>query len=210
MSRHHDEYDYLIKIVVVGDSGVGKSALLTRFADGTYTDTYVSTIGVDFKMKTVDIDGKVVKIQMWDTAGQERFRAITAAYYRGCNGVMFVFDISSRESLDSIAKWRSEVEKYASDKQLKVQCVLVGNKSDLDHRAVSSEKARQVADLLEMEYFETSARLSDTVDDAFTFLARSAVQELTRQRLSTNMTDNTDDGSRRLNPSKPIKVSKCC
>uniref|UniRef100_A0A672H6H7 small monomeric GTPase n=1 Tax=Salarias fasciatus TaxID=181472 RepID=A0A672H6H7_SALFA len=94
--RREERRDYLFKLLLIGDSGVGKSCLLLRFADDSYTDSYISTIGVDFKIRTVDMDGKTVKLQIWDTAGQERFRTITSSYYRGAHGIIIVYDVTEQ------------------------------------------------------------------------------------------------------------------
>jgi Ras-related protein Rab-1A len=102
---------------LVGDSGVGKSCLLLRFADDSYTDSYISTVGVDFKIRTIDVEGYIVKLQIWDTAGQERFRTITSSYYRGAQGILFVYDVTDRESFDRVKDvWASEATKHADDK----------------------------------------------------------------------------------------------
>merc|ERR1712039_894113 len=123
------EYDYLFKLLLIGDSGVGKSCLLLRFADDTYTESYISTIGVDFKIRTLDLDGKTVKLQIWDTAGQERFRNITSSYYRGAHGIIVVYGINDRASLNNVeATWMKEISKHAADG---VNTLLVGNKCDL-------------------------------------------------------------------------------
>ena len=102
------DYDYLFKLVLIGDSGVGKSCLLLRFADDSFTDSYISTIGVDFRFRTVTIDKKTVKLQIWDTAGQERFRTITSAYYRGAHGIIMVYDVTSEESFEHVEEWLSK------------------------------------------------------------------------------------------------------
>merc|ERR1712023_164091 len=131
--RMAQEYDYLFILVLIGDSGVGKSCLLLRFADDTYTDSYISTIGVDFKIRTIELDGKTVKLQIWDTAGQERFRTITSSYYRGAHGIIIVYDVTDKESFQNVKHWLQEIEKYANDG---VVMLLVGNKSDLQSKKV--------------------------------------------------------------------------
>ncbi|XP_048491757.1 GTP-binding protein YPTM2 isoform X2 [Beta vulgaris subsp. vulgaris] len=137
----NSEYDYLFKLLLIGDSGVGKSCLLLRFADDSYLDSYISTIGVDFKIRTVDQDGKTIKLQIWDTAGQERFRTITSSYYRGAHGIIVVYDITDQESFNNVKQWLSEIDRYASNN---VNKLLVGNKSDLTaNRAVSYETAKK-------------------------------------------------------------------
>lgn len=115
MYNMHPEYDYLFKLLLIGDSGVGKSCLLLRFADDTYTQSYISTIGVDFKIRTLGIDDKTVKLQIWDTAGQERFRTITSSYYRGAHGIIIVYDVTDRESFTNVRHWIHEIDKYAAD-----------------------------------------------------------------------------------------------
>merc|ERR1712083_1266763 len=125
------EYDYLFKLLLIGDSGVGKSCLLLRFADDIYTESYISTIGVDFKIRTVELDGKTIKLQIWDTAGQERFRTITSSYYRGAHGIIIVYDITDVESFNNVRQWLFEIDRFASEH---VNKLLVGNKSDLDQK----------------------------------------------------------------------------
>jgi Ras-related protein Rab-1A len=116
-------------VLLIGNSGVGKSSLLVRFAEDIFTDNFMPTIGVDFKIKTVDVDSKQIKLQIWDTAGQERFKTITSSYYKGAHGIIVVYDITDRESFSNIQTWMAEVEKHASDN---ISRILVGNKCDLE------------------------------------------------------------------------------
>ena len=165
----NSEYDYLFKLLLIGDSGVGKSCLLLRFADDTYTESYISTIGVDFKIRTIELDGKTIKLQIWDTAGQERFRTITSSYYRGAHGIIVVFDVTDQESFNNVKQWLHEIDRYAC---ANVKKLLVGNKCDLaSKRAVPTEQAQEFADSLGIQYLETSAKNSTNVEKAFTTMA---------------------------------------
>lgn len=163
------EYDYLFKLLLIGDSGVGKSCLLLRFADHTYTESYISTIGVDFKIRTIELDGKTIKLQIWDTAGQERFRTITSSYYRGAHGIIVVYDVTDLESFNNVKQWLNEIDRYACEN---VNKLLVGNKCDLvSKKAVEYETAKEFADKLEIPFLETSAKAATNVEKAFLTMA---------------------------------------
>ena len=169
MSTMNPEYDYLFKLLLIGDSGVGKSCLLLRFADDTYTESYISTIGVDFKIRTIELDGKTIKLQIWDTAGQERFRTITASYYRGAYGIIVVYDVTDQESFNNIKQWLLEVDKLACEN---VNKLLVGNKCDLTHKkVVDYSSAKEYADQLGIPFLETSAKNATNVEKAFVTMA---------------------------------------
>jgi len=164
------EYDYLFKLLLIGDSGVGKSCILLRFADDTFSESYISTIGVDFKIQTITIDGKIVKLQIWDTAGQERFRTITSSYYRGAQGIIIVYDVTDKESFQNVKNWLEEIEQNAGTD---VKKMLVGNKSDLrSSRVVDVETGKQLADKLDIPFIETSALDSTNVSEAFHLMAK--------------------------------------
>jgi len=166
-------YDYQFKFLLIGDSGVGKSCILLRFADNSFTDNFISTIGVDFKMKTIDLDGKRVKLQIWDTAGQERFQTITTSYYRGAHGLIICFDVTNKASFDNIQKWLDDIERHAPGH---VARLLVGNKCDLESkRMVDYFTAKQLADKLNIPYLETSAKDSINIDRSFEKLASLAM-----------------------------------
>ncbi|KAK2846526.1 hypothetical protein Q5P01_009525 [Channa striata] len=170
------EYDYLFKLLLIGDSGVGKSCLLLRFADDTYTESYISTIGVDFKIRTIDMDGKTVKLQIWDTAGQERFRTITSSYYRGAHGIIIVYDVTEQESFSNVKQWLDEIDRYACEN---VSRLLVGNKSDLvSKKVVDAATAQELASSLKIPFLETSAKSSDNVERAFLTMASEIHQRL--------------------------------
>ncbi|KAI5632917.1 ras family domain-containing protein [Phthorimaea operculella] len=168
------EYDYLFKLLLIGDSGVGKSCLLLRFADDTYTESYISTIGVDFKIRTVELDGKTIKLQIWDTAGQERFRTITSSYYRGAHGIIIVYDCTDQDSFSNVKQWLEEIDRYACDN---VNKLLVGNKCDLTtKKVVDYTTANQYAEQLGIPFLETSAKNSTNVEQASTRVAPSILE----------------------------------
>ncbi|PSC68383.1 Rab family GTPase [Micractinium conductrix] len=176
---HQSEYDFLFKLLLIGDSGVGKSCLLLRFADDTYTESYISTIGVDFKIRTVELDGKVIKLQIWDTAGQERFRTITSSYYRGAHGIIVVFDVTDQESFNNVKQWLNEIDRYANEN---VNKLLVGNKTDLtSKRVVAFETAKAFADEIGVPYIETSAKSASNVEQAFMTMAAEIKNRMARE-----------------------------
>ncbi|GAB2292493.1 Ras- protein RABD2a [Dionaea muscipula] len=175
----NNEYDYLFKLLLIGDSGVGKSCLLLRFADDSYVESYISTIGVDFKIRTVEQDGKTIKLQIWDTAGQERFRTITSSYYRGAHGIIIVYDVTDQQSFENIKQWLSEIDRYASDNVVKL---LVGNKSDLtSSKVVSYETGKAFADEIGVPFLETSAKNASNVEQAFMTMAAEIKKRVASQ-----------------------------
>jgi len=166
-----EQYDHLFKLLLIGDSGVGKSCLLLRFSDDIFTDSFISTIGVDFKIRTIDLDGKRIKLQIWDTAGQERFRTITSSYYRGAHGIIVVYDVTEQKSFDSIQKWLQEIDTFAGPSVTKL---LVGNKCDLDsQRVIQTPKGEELAKSLGIPFIETSAKTTKNVEEAFLRLTRN-------------------------------------
>ena len=139
-----DEYDFIFKVLLLGNSDVGKSSLLLRFVDSVWNDAFVPTIGVDFKVKTLEINNKKVKMQIWDTAGEERFRTVVSTYFRGAHGILLLYDVTNRDSFKNLENWLIEIEKNSSEKVLKI---LLGNKCDLnDDREIQPDEGRAFAD----------------------------------------------------------------
>ncbi|THU68288.1 hypothetical protein C4D60_Mb08t02320 [Musa balbisiana] len=159
------------------DGGVGKSCLLLRFSDGSFTTSFITTIGIDFKIRTIELDGKRIKLQIWDTAGQERFRTITTAYYRGAMGILLVYDVTDESSFNNIRNWIRNIEQHASDN---VNKILVGNKADMDEskRTVPTAKGQALADEYGVKFFETSAKTNLNVEQVFFSIAGDIKQRL--------------------------------
>mmetsp|Transcript_1744 Transcript_1744/g.4121 ORF Transcript_1744/g.4121 Transcript_1744/m.4121 type:complete len:215 (+) Transcript_1744:137-781(+) len=166
MARPDDEYDYLFKVVLIGDSGVGKSNLLSRFTRNEFNLESKSTIGVEFATRSIQAEGKIIKAQIWDTAGQERYRAITSAYYRGAVGALLVYDISKKPTFENVERWLKELKDHADSN---IVIMLVGNKCDLKHlRAVQTDEGSAFSATHGLSFIETSALDSTNVNEAFT------------------------------------------
>ncbi|CAK8673623.1 ras-related protein Rab-18-B-like [Clavelina lepadiformis] len=163
-----------LKILIIGDSGVGKSSLLLRFTDDKFDPEQAATIGVDFKVKAITIDGNTVKLAIWDTAGQERFRTLTPSYYRGAQGVIFVYDTTQRETFTHLTTWLTEVETYSTKPA--IVKMLVGNKIDKENRQVSREEGLKFARKHCMLFIEASAKTRDGVECAFEELVEKVIQ----------------------------------
>ncbi|CAJ2668787.1 unnamed protein product [Trifolium pratense] len=180
MSSSEDEggEEYLFKVVIIGDSAVGKSNLLSRYARNEFNLHSKATIGVEFQTQSLEIDSKEVKAQIWDTAGQERFRAVTSAYYRGAVGALIVYDISRRTTFDSVGRWLDE---------LKMAMMLVGNKCDLDNiRDVSIDEGKSLAESEGLFFMETSALDSTNVKTAFEMVIREIYNNVSRKVLNSD------------------------
>ena len=192
-----DEYDYIFKVLLIGNSDVGKSSLILRYVD--------PTIGVDFKVKSLEVDKKLVKMQIWDTAGQERFRNVISSYFKGAHGILLIYDITAKDSFKELENWLGEVERNANSQVLKI---LIGNKCDLeDRREISKDEGEAFAMRNGMQFMETSAKLNTNVNEAFEALAKIMV-ESSNKRNAINFEKKTikvDKGAN-LNTQK----KKCC
>ena len=169
------------KIVIVGDSGVGKSCLLLRFADDAFSEDFTSTIGVDFRMSTINVDDIVVRMQVWDTAGQERFRTITSAYYRNSDAIIICYDVSKRETFDHVIDWYNEVMKYG---KTDVPVFLVGNKTDLPADVLEYDALKLAGDL-KIKHYYSSSRTAEGVNVIFNDIAKACIEH-DRSRSNSN------------------------
>ena len=156
--------------MLLGDSGVGKSCIILRYTEDTFSVNLMNSIGVDFKLKNIEIEGKKVKLQIWDTAGEERFRTITTSYYKGAHAILIVFDITEKDSFDHVKNWVADIDKFAKQGVLRI---LVGNKCDLEkQRNVSKEEANELAEKLGIKYIETSAKDTINIETLFVDTAK--------------------------------------
>lgn len=193
--RAEDEYDYLFKLVLIGDSGVGKSNLLSRFTRNEFNLESKSTIGVEFATKSLNVDGKVIKAQIWDTAGQERYRAITSAYYRGAVGALLVYDVTRRSTFENVGRWLKELRDHTDPSMV---VMLIGNKSDLRHLvAVPTEDGKTFAENEALYFMETSALEATNVEGAFSEVLTQIYRILSRKAVEAG-----DDGSNFTVPTK--------
>ncbi len=163
------KYDHLFKLLIIGESGVGKTCLLLRFTDDSFTANHLTTIGIDFKIKIINLEDKQIKLQIWDTAGQERFRTITKTYYKGAHGIILTYDVTDENSFKNIRNWVKQIEQNAQNNVCKV---LVGNKCDREDRKISYEEGAKLASEFKMQFFETSAKSNYNVNETFTYLTK--------------------------------------
>jgi len=207
-SSSQEEYDYLYKVVLIGDSGVGKSNLLSRFTRNEFNLETKSTIGVEFATRSIQTEGKTIKAQIWDTAGQERYRAITSAYYRGAVGALLVYDISKHATFKNVERWLQELRENA-DRNIVI--MLVGNKSDLRHlREVPTEEAKEFAEKNKLSFIETSALDSSNVELAFQNILTEIYHIMSRPPITEGGEEGEDQPTKgeRLDLSPEINSNK--
>jgi len=205
-------YDYLFKVVLIGDSGVGKSNLLSRFTRNEFNLDSKSTIGVEFATRSINVDGKTVKAQIWDTAGQERYRAITSAYYRGAVGALLVYDIAKQSTYTNVTRWLKELRDHADSN---IVIMLVGNKSDLKHlRAVPTEHATTFSAEEGLSFIETSALDASNVEAAFQNILTDIYRIMSNKALEASADVIKPSGGEAINiaPSTGVIDNKpgCC
>jgi len=200
------DYDHLFKLLIIGDSGVGKSSILLRFADDMFSGSYITTIGVDFKIRTITVDEEKVKLQIWDTAGQERFRTITSTYYRGTHGVIVVYDVTNAESFVNVKRWLHEIDQNCEI----VNKVLVGNKNDCqaENKVVEEEDAKRFAQQMNVQLFQTSAKDNINIEDVFNHITKLVLRTKKEQQAKANEAKQTS--GIKIDKKMKKKKSGCC
>ena len=199
-----DRNELTLKILTVGESGVGKTCLLMRYTDNKFIKNHLTTIGIDYKAKSININNRQVRLKIWDTAGQERFRNITQQYYKNADGILLIYDVSDRNSYEKIRDWMKQIQASVSFESIAI--VLVGNKCDVESRTVSKEEGSALAEEFGLKYFETSALMSTNVEETFNYLA----MEIFRVK---NISDVADVNTQNVNlkrKSESKDEKKCC
>ena len=210
--RRPSNYQYIFKLILIGNSGVGKSSILQRYMKHTFEENYKCTIGVDFLMKSVVINGQTVKLQLWDTAGQEKYKSMVSSYYRGANAALIIFDITSRATFDALPVW---IENFYKNGPEQKNIILIGNKKDLEEeRQVTQEEAQIFSETNNMIYFETSAKDGDNIDYVFNYAAEKLLEFYggnNEPNLKRQMTPNNEE---QINNFQEIRIEEkkktCC
>ena len=189
------KFDKTCQLLIIGDSSVGKTSIISRYANGTFKEEYLATVGLDYYTKDEIIDNKTIQIKLWDTAGQERFKALTQNYFRNAEGVLLVYDVTSTDSFDNLKYWISSIKENMEKKNMHIPVIVIGNKIDMEEaREIKRENAEKFAGESNYKYFETSAKTGVGVDDA--------IRELVNQVLKQS---GSDDQKQSRNNSVQIK-----
>ena len=207
-----DNYEYIFKIIIIGNSNVGKTSLIHRFIDNKYNEKHLATLGCNFHMKTISINEKIIKIQIWDTAGMEKYQSITKSYYRGAQACLIVFDITNRESFDSIGNWIENFNNFSNPNIEKI-IILIGNKCDLGiDRKINFEEAENFSRVNNLFYYETSAKEDININEVFHFLGNELLKINFQNK--KNIINHESQGNNLDNYTKvifpDIKIKKGC
>ena len=197
-----EEFDEKIKLMVLGDSSVGKSSILTKYCKNEFMSKYITTIGIDFQIKYLNINNKRIKLQIWDTAGQERYRVVTKNYFNTSNGFVIIYDITSRESFNNINNWMEQIESIVGDR---VKCIIFGNKNDLvSERKVQKEEGEELAKRYNCSFFETSAKEGNNIEEGFKSITLEIIEKLKNSKVKK------DNGTTILKSKKNKQKKNCC
>ena len=210
MNSSASYYDYIYKVLLLGDSAVGKTCFLLRYSDDSFTENHISTIGLDYRLKMITMENdKIVKMQIWDTAGQDRFRAITKNYYKGAHGIILIYDVTNVVTFNNIKNWLIQIKENTTEK---VKIVLVGNKIDEEHlRKVSFDEGKKLSDEFNLEFFETSAKNNIRVEETFSYLTREIFKTNSRETDSGDKKRKDDFVLDKKNDKTKIaKIKQCC
>ena len=209
MLKLPDEYDYLFKLIIVGDTNVGKTNIMSKYIKDQFNITSKSTIGVEFGTKILELENKKIKAQIWDTAGQERYKSITSAYYKGAKGAFIVYDITNKSTFESVDKWIKDLNSYG-DKNLTM--LLIGNKSDLeDKRIINKEEGEEKAKSFELGFIETSAYNGDNIDQAFDIMLKEVLKRyIVENDVNNDEFEGGTGNNIELVKKNETKKKKCC
>ena len=212
MTKKNDDYDYLFKLIIIGDSYVGKTNIMSQYIKKEFNENSKSTIGVEFGNKIIKIDDKIIKAQIWDTAGQERYKSITSAYYKGAKGAFIVYDITSKTTFNSVDKWIQDLNLYG-DKNLTL--LLIGNKSDLEEkRQIKKEVGEEKAKSFGLGFIETSACTGENIDKAFDILLKEVCNKYHVEISNNEELENVNKGKNIEieieEENNTVKKKSCC
>jgi len=188
-------YDVKCQLLIIGNSNVGKTSIITRFTNGTFSPNYLATVGVDNYTKIETIDNKNVQIKLWDTAGQEKFKSLTKSFFRGAEGVILVYDITNLESFTDLKLWINSIKENLGEEKESIPSIIVGNKIDLGEREISLEEANKFCKDNNYEYFETSAKTGENIDKSF----RALVKKILAAKSDDDDGDKQQEGNIKIN-----------
>jgi len=201
-----DRYDYQAKILTIGESGVGKTCIISRFTKNEFSLNHLATIAIDFKLKRIQTKGKTIKLQIWDTAGQERFNTLTAGFFKGSDGIILAYSVIDQNSFDCVNKWMTQIRNLSP---ADVKVILVGNKSDcISERVISKEQGIALAQQYKIPFFECSAKSGDNVNEIFERMGDIVLDRLIIKKKELENSNDRNDFFSQENPQ--VQPGKCC